>query len=309
MKKQNDRPAYRQATKKVWLVSAAYTGIFQLAAMVAVIAAVIHDHQLLRGDRLEQLGSPYFFAVAVGLCVIFVASTPRLRRTFLQPGNTAMTWRTFGGLVAVTLLVQLIFTGYSNGLESLLNSIHLTANAEVDAATASSETWSMVIYAGLLAPITEELVFRGFILRTMQPFGPVPAVVLSAYLFGLYHLNIMQSPFAMLLGVVLGYVALKYGIKWSIALHAFNNLVLGDVLGRLLEILPQTASSLVNLVIFVGGAGIGLSILWRQLPIFKNWYRTHHPKKGELRQIFLNWSGIVLTLVALVIMVSQIEAK
>lgn len=300
---------YRQTIKKVWLTSATYTIVFQIAAVVAVTVEVLLKPQLLSGDQLEQIGSPYFFAVAAGLLVILAASSPRIRQTFFKPGDAPMNWRTFGGLVAVTLLVQLIFTGYSNGLESLLNSFHLTANAEVDAATAGSETWSMFIYAGFLAPITEELVFRGFILRTMQPFGPVPAVALSAYLFGLYHLNIMQSPFALILGVVLGYVALKYGIKWSITLHAFNNLVLGDGLGWLLGILPKTASSIVNLLVFVGGAGLGLYLLWRQLPVFKNWYRTQRPKSEDLRHVFLNWAGIILTLVSLIIMVSQIEAK
>jgi uncharacterized protein len=36
--------------------------------------------------------------------------------------------------------------------------------------------------------------------------------------------------FAILVGLILGYVAMKYSVKWSILLHVINNFIFGDLL-------------------------------------------------------------------------------
>lgn len=50
----------------------------------------------------------------------------------------------------------------------------------------------------------------------------------SAILFGIYHGNIVQTPFAFILGLLLGYITVSYGLKYAIAVHIFNNMVLAD---------------------------------------------------------------------------------
>ena len=111
--------------------------------------------------------------------------------------------------------------------------------AALEMATVSTDTFSMFLYAGFLGPIAEELLFRGLLLRSLEGQGKRFAIFATALMFGMFHGNILQSPFAMLVGIVLGYVALEYSIVWAIILHIFNNFVMADLFGRLLEILPE----------------------------------------------------------------------
>jgi len=71
--------------------------------------------------------------------------------------------------------------------------------------------WALVVL-GFSAAVCEELVTRGFFLSAMLPrFGSGAAVVISAVMFGLMHLNLAQLFYATFLGVVLGFVALRSG--------------------------------------------------------------------------------------------------
>jgi membrane protease YdiL (CAAX protease family) len=79
----------------------------------------------------------------------------------------------------------------------------------------------------VVAPVTEELLFRGVILRGLvRRFHPWVAIGMSAALFALMHMNPWQiaAPFAV--GVLGGWFFLKTGSLWPcIALHAINNLL------------------------------------------------------------------------------------
>ena len=80
-----------------------------------------------------------------------------------------------------------------------------------------------LLYVVLLGPILEEIIFRGAILRALEPFGKNFAIVVSALLFGLYHLSLFQGIFAFFIGLVLAYTAMRFSIKWSMLLHILNN--------------------------------------------------------------------------------------
>lgn len=84
------------------------------------------------------------------------------------------------------------------------------------------------ITLAILAPINEELIFRGIILRkSSKAFTKVlPIILVQAILFGIMHLNPIQSIYAMVIGLFLGYIAYKSkSVIPSILLHALNNIV------------------------------------------------------------------------------------
>ena len=76
-----------------------------------------------------------------------------------------------------------------------------------------------------IGPIAEEIVYRGFVMNILKPYGKHFAIVCSAIIFGIMHANIHQIFFAILVGLVLGYVAMEYSLKWAVALHIFNNCI------------------------------------------------------------------------------------
>lgn len=73
-----------------------------------------------------------------------------------------------------------------------------------------------LLCTGLVIPMAEELVFRGFCYRSLRRELPVyGAMVLSAAYFGLFHGNLFQGIYAMLIGLLL---ALLY--EWTRSLTA-----------------------------------------------------------------------------------------
>ncbi|MDR1183930.1 MAG: CPBP family intramembrane metalloprotease [Coriobacteriales bacterium] len=80
-----------------------------------------------------------------------------------------------------------------------------------------------ILYAVIFGPIIEEIVFRGAILRSLQPYGTNFALVLSSLLFGMYHLFLFQATYAFFMGLVLAYCTLRFSIKWSMLIHILNN--------------------------------------------------------------------------------------
>ncbi|MFA9379927.1 MAG: lysostaphin resistance A-like protein [Acetanaerobacterium sp.] len=60
-----------------------------------------------------------------------------------------------------------------------------------------------------VAPIFEEILFRGGILRAFLPYGSWFAVVVSGLLFGLAHVNIAQMLYATVLGMLLGIIYVR----------------------------------------------------------------------------------------------------
>ena len=196
-----------------------------------------------------------------------------------------------------TQMVNSIWVGI---LEVILNQFGLSVMNVLESVSGDSDTFSMFLYATLLAPIAEEVLFRGYILRTLRPFGKRFAIFGSAFLFGLFHGNLLQTPYAFLMGLVLGYVAVEYSINWAVFLHMFNNLVLADLLTRLTENLPEMALGILNFVIFGSAAVASAIILVKKRREVWAYNRSEWMDRRVLKCFFTN-SGIIVLTVLMVI--------
>lgn len=83
-----------------------------------------------------------------------------------------------------------------------------------------------VLAGGIMGPIVEEYIFRGLIYNRAKRFAkPVMAGIISAALFGIYHGNWIQMPYAFFLGLALAFVYEKYkNIFAPILLHIVANM-------------------------------------------------------------------------------------
>ena len=135
--------------------------------------------------------------------------------------------------------------------------------------TATPEQWwGPVFVAIIVAPLTEEVLFRGVILRgLLQRFSTVGAIAISAMLFGLIHLNPWQFVTAVILGCVFGW--------WYV---------------RTNSLLPSLAGHAV-----VNGAFVFSSFLPEL-----NGFNTH-TLPGKLQPVWLDLSGGLLLLAGLVV--------
>lgn len=110
----------------------------------------------------------------------------------------------------------------------------------------------------VLAPVVEELLFRGAIqghlLRTWK--NPMWAIVTTALIFGLVHGNPAQIPFAFVLGVALGWMYYRTGsLLPGILMHFINNTT-----AVYLFLLSGNSEATMNDMFGVGGAA-GIAVL------------------------------------------------
>jgi sodium transport system permease protein len=80
--------------------------------------------------------------------------------------------------------------------------------------------WQLLAIAALSPAICEELAFRGFILSGLRKMGHKwGAIVLCSVFFGLAHSLLQQSLAACVVGIVIGYIAVKTGSLLPAAMY------------------------------------------------------------------------------------------
>lgn len=97
-------------------------------------------------------------------------------------------------------------------------------NEMMEMALGGSQMLAMLA-AVLLAPVNEECIMRGLILKNLQRFFSTPVVVIiQAVLFGIFHANWVQGLYVLPVGAALGYVAIKSrSVIPCIFMHLFYN--------------------------------------------------------------------------------------
>ena len=183
----------------------------------------------------------YLMAGAVGMLILFCWKGTDFWRKEIWAKGKPMKPGTFFAILAVFLGCQMAATIGSTILELILNCFGLSALGAMESASASVTTLSMFLYMAIWAPFSEEILFRGLIQRLLMPYGKKFAIFCSAFLFGIFHGNLVQTPYAFLVGLILGYVAAEYSIAWAMLLHLINNMLLGDSLMRITSGLPEGA--------------------------------------------------------------------
>lgn len=83
-----------------------------------------------------------------------------------------------------------------------------------------------VLRVAVVAGIVEEISLRGCVMQPLRKYGDGFAIVASACAFGLMHCNLIQAPFALIVGLGLGYIAVKTdSLVCVIIIHGINNLI------------------------------------------------------------------------------------
>ena len=104
---------------------------------------------------------------------------------------------------------------------------HSTAFAKAQATLYSGSFASRLLYAGILVPWLEELVFRGALYRILARFVRWEyALILSSLAFGIYHLNVPQGIYGFVLGCIFACCMKETGLlRLCGALHMAVNVL------------------------------------------------------------------------------------
>ncbi|CAA7031170.1 unnamed protein product [Microthlaspi erraticum] len=186
-----------------------------LTEMAVIPFLGIDVEKLSLDDKAEILFLDQGLTTAVVLAVIFtVAKTfeplPRdiLRYDLKEPFNLKKGWLVWGGIGLVGAVGAIALTGTALSLfrtetperevDSLMKLLPLIGSSNIS-------TLSLVGITGILAPLLEETVFRGFFMVSLTKWVSTPvAITISSAAFALAHFTPGEFPQLFVLGSVLG---------------------------------------------------------------------------------------------------------
>lgn len=125
----------------------------------------------------------------------------------------------------------------------------------------------------ILAPIAEEIMFRGLLLRYALKIMPVHlAVIFQAIGFGIFHGNMVQFIYATIIGIILGYLAYYMkSVLPSVFLHFMINLSGVLLPANLFETRLKTAVLL----------GVSAVVTLTSIILIIHWYKCKLSHQGQ----------------------------
>lgn len=229
--------------------------------------------------KLISNGSSSIVAVLIGTAFLLVYyRKDSLLEPMLALGKRPSAGM-FAGCICLMMLAQILFSAIAAGAEAAANQLGYSFMSSIEAATGTSKTLSMFLYAGIFGPVIEEIIYRGFLMKSLQKYGKTFAILVSAAVFGLMHGNPLQSIFAFMVGLVFGYAAMEYSIYFSILLHVLNNLLFGDVLTKLIERLPVGGQNLVYIIVVGGLAAAGCIVAFRHRKEIVSYFKRNNTQR------------------------------
>ena len=289
----------------------AYYGLINLFSLVAMFWEALRqvlkmDHrgpfwfQQLDMDAIAGNAWGYITAIGVLFVILYAWKGSDYWRDEVFAKEKSMSAGVFFSLLCMCIGSQMVNSLWVSGLEFLYNLSDKSLMPMLEAVSGASDTFSMFLYASVLAPVAEELLFRGFVLRTLRPYGKRFAILGSAFLFGLFHGNLLQTPYAFLMGLVLGYVAAEYSIRWAMGLHLFNNFVLADLLTRLLSPMPEMMANMIQLILLGGCLAVsGVILLVKRGDIVAH-IQSEWMDRRVLKCFFTSAGVVVMTVLMIV---------
>lgn len=288
------RKARRREFSPVGWALLIYWGIMNLVVAVFVVIDAFRSGS---DDGTQSGGWGYILTCAIGLLLILIWKGRHFYSREIFARGKPMKTGSFFTLLSLLMACQLVFKFLLVWQEILMNNwggsmINMMENSAID-----TDNLSMFLYAGIVAPVVEELIFRGLILRCLLPRGKKLAILGSAFLFAMFHGNYAQAPFAFAAGVVFAYAAVEYSILWAMVLHMFNNLILSDALTRLFSGLPDGGSVLITLIILGFSIAALVLMIRKRREIAGSWKQD--PMDREAAFCFFTSPGVVTITVVL----------
>ncbi len=204
----------------------AFFVIVALFAAEYLVGAAVRDGRSVFGLDRQDFD---VLAVLLGNGILFVALMQykhlSYRSLFHSSRNSVVaTVSTLS--VPVLLIVPALFLSMAVVLSVLTSLVPLSRWEEAMFDRMMSNGVASIVIVCILAPVLEEMLFRGIILRSfLNQYSRWRAIFGSAALFGLAHLNIYQFAVGFVVGTISGWIYERARSLWPcILLHAAYNI-------------------------------------------------------------------------------------
>ena len=204
-----------------------YMLVFFLFATAGQQAAL--ENAVSTEDFYGIWGVGLFIGASLGLLFWSVSKKFPMKRIYEHVAPRKMTIQSFAILSASLFGIRFISKFILAGLEKLLFEMGIPATLVADTREDITASIIFVLYLGVMGPVVEEFIFRGFIGYRLERYGKVFTILFTSLIFSLIHNNISQEVFTFMAGIVFAYVAIEYGFQWAVLFHMMNNFLFAVV--------------------------------------------------------------------------------
>ena len=227
-------------------------------------------------------------AEALALLLFLILRGKRLFTTDITTTAGKMNFTDFTSLFLIAFSAQFVFSIVSFVVNSILSLFGMSATSLMEESIRALYNPSGFLYIVVFGPIMEEIIFRGAIMRTLEKHGKNYAIVMSSLFFGLFHVFLLQGAFAFCVGMILGYTAINYSMKWAILLHILVN--------GLATLMDVTLSVWVQMAIFFAVFVFAIVLLLKNKPRIKESLAKGKPRIKEAYRIAFSGGFLIVTI-------------
>ena len=171
------------------------------------VGALLHDLESFLGMQPSDMDG--VVVVLANACIFTVVMQIKglTYRQLFHSSESSPQATLFVLLVPILLIVPAMLLGISGIVELLVWQWPLSPGERAMFDRMGSGSFSSIVISCAIAPVLEEMLFRGVVLRSFLRLYSRPAAILgSAALFGFAHLNLYQFAVAMVMGTVAGWL-------------------------------------------------------------------------------------------------------
>lgn len=114
----------------------------------------------------------------------------------------------------------------------------------------NSSPLMMLLFAGIIAPVGEEFLFRKLLYDKLGAYGEKLYILMGGFIFAMFHANLSQLLYAFVLGAAFCYIYVRTGrLRYTMALHVVINIIGSVVMPALAQSGSEAVVGLVGFLI------------------------------------------------------------
>lgn len=255
----------------------------------------------LNVNTIMILSTAIISIIAMGITAVFINMYSDYKKEEAKLTGKKIFEYTFIGITLIGILQVVLSYIYSKlGMDyNVLESFEVLPGAGI---------LDKVIYfvgIAIVPAIFEELLFRKAILNYSKRFGKLFAVLFSALIFGLIHMNLSQGIFAFILGIIFAIIAIKTNsIKITMLLHFLNN---GYAALKVIFDGSKLVTGILDNIV-LAFVVVGVIILLKNLPKLKNLNKEDFKINKDCKLLIKNYTFII-SIILVVVMFAVTETS
>lgn len=259
------------------------SGLVYIFAVLGILGFSLIVEIFFRFTRLYYVR---YFATGLGMMVVAICYTSHKRMDFAKMAGFKNKLNISQVLVLLLIAISLFIASAPIAVlfTRLLRIMGVNNMPGIDR---PFEYIFMIISVLILAPLSEEILFRNIVLRGLKLKGYLFSLIITSLLFMLLHMNPAQIVHQFIVGLILAYVMqISNNLLAPILVHFFNNAIamLLTILTNIHAIVDLAKlNGLIYLVMIIFGFGLLISLL-------RLYKATEYKKRKDTNNLYIKYN-------------------